>query len=143
MSESTPDSTESTDVPDEESSLPIRPTGDVMFKRSLRLRCPRCGEGPLFRRMYAMHATCSHCGLKYEPTPGYYLGSSYINYGLTTISLTILYIALHFGAGLTNQELTVPLLAYCVLFPLLTFRHARALWLAFDCYFDQSRFEED
>ena len=83
-----------------------------------------------------MHESCANCKFKYERAPGYFLGSSYINYGLTTLTLTFGYIGLHFGAGFTNRTLAVPLGAYCVLFPLLCFRHARALWLAMDCFID-------
>ena len=31
---------------------------------------------------------------------------------------------------------------FCVLFPMLFFRYARALWLAMDCRFDQSLFAD-
>ena len=85
-----------------------------------------------------MPERCSECRLKFERAPGYFLGSSYINYGLTAVALMIMYFALHFGAGWTNRELTYPLVAFCVVFPLFTFRYARALWLALDCHFDQS-----
>ncbi|MCH7685813.1 MAG: hypothetical protein IH899_03890, partial [Planctomycetes bacterium] len=46
-------------------------------------------------------------------------------------------------AGYDNRTLLAPLLAYCVLFPLLSFRHARAFWLAMDCYCDSTDFEFD
>ncbi len=37
--------------------------------RALRLKCPRCGEGPIFRRWYTYseHAQCPSCGLAYDP----------------------------------------------------------------------------
>ncbi len=28
-------------------------------------RCPRCGEGPLFRQVLVLRETCDHCGLDY------------------------------------------------------------------------------
>ena len=90
-----------------------------------------------------MPERCDECQLKYERAPGYFLGSSYINYGLTAVALTVLYVALHFGAGWSNRELTVPLVGFCVLFPLFSFRYARGLWLAIDCHFDKSILESD
>ena len=90
-----------------------------------------------------MHPSCSNCKLRYERAPGYFLGSAYINYGWTTVTLTIAYVVLHFKAGYDNHTLWAPLLAYCVLFPLLSFRHARAFWLAMDCYWDSTDFEFD
>lgn len=97
----------------------------------------------MFRGLLRMHAKCELCEFKYERAPGYFLGSTYINYGLTAVSMTILYVALHYGAGLTNKQLAVPLVTYCVLFPLLTFRYSRALWLGMDCYFDSTGFQSD
>ncbi len=116
----------------------IRPPFETLIGRALRLKCPRCGKGKLFRGWFTMPERCSHCRLKYERAPGYFLGSAYINYALTAVSLTILYCVLHFGVDLTNRQLALPLSAYCVIFPLLSFRYARALWLAIDCQFDES-----
>lgn len=106
------------------------------LSRGLALRCPRCGQGALFRNVIAMHRACSHCGFVYERAPGFFLGSTYINYGFTVISLTVMYMALHFGWGLSNRILTIPLVIYFVTVPLLLFRWARSLWLAMDCYYD-------
>ncbi len=110
--------------------------------RAARLRCPRCGEGPLFRGLLTMHHSCSQCGFVYQRDPGYFLGSTYINYGFTSLTLTVMYIVLHFGYGLSNQWLAVPLMAYCVIVPLVMFRYARAWWLAMDCFMDTTGFQE-
>lgn len=115
----------------------------TVFKRALGLRCPRCGEGKLFAGWFRMHAGCSHCRLHYERAPGYFLGSTYINYGVTSLTLTAMYFALHFGAGYSNRMLAVPLTLYCVLLPALIFRHARSFWMAMDCYFDTVGFKDD
>ena len=31
----------------------------------LKARCPRCGQGPLFRSGLILRETCEHCGLSY------------------------------------------------------------------------------
>jgi uncharacterized protein (DUF983 family) len=115
---------------------PPRPALETLVMRALRLRCPRCGEGRLFSGWFTMPVRCSRCGLKYERAPGYFLGSTYINYGLTALGLVVAYTGLHFGLGLTNRQLAPWLAGFCVLFPLWAFRYARALWLALDCHFD-------
>jgi uncharacterized protein (DUF983 family) len=38
--------------------------------RGLRRRCPRCGEGKLFKRWIAAHERCSVCGLEFQPNHG-------------------------------------------------------------------------
>lgn len=110
--------------------------------RALSLKCPRCGKGPLFRNWFTMHAECPNCHLRYERAPGYFLGSAYVNYGFIALTMTVAYMGLHFGAEISNQVLAGPLVAYCIITPLILFRYARAWWLAMDCYFDPTGFAE-
>lgn len=114
-----------------------------LLGRIVGLRCPRCGVGRMFRGLLRMEPKCSECGLVYERDGGYFLGSSYVNYGFTALSLTVAYISLHFGAGWSNTVLAGPLVAWVILFPLFFFRYARAIWLGMDFYFDATGFEED
>jgi uncharacterized protein (DUF983 family) len=132
----------STNTQPTEPNVPKRPLG-VVLKRAVKLRCPRCGDGRLFVGYFTMHARCADCNLKYERDPGYFLGSTYINYGLTAVTITVLYIVLHFMLEFNNRTLAFPLTALCVAVPLLFFRHARALWIAIDCFFDAAGFESD
>jgi uncharacterized protein (DUF983 family) len=120
-----------------------RPDAGQLLARALRLRCPRCGSGRLFRKWFAMHQRCADCGLRFEPAPGYYLGAIYISYGLTAVLLIVSYLVLHNGLELSNQQLSLPMLLICVLVPLSIFRHARALWLALDCFCDVSVMNDD
>ena len=48
----------------------LEPTLREALWRGLRRRCPRCGEGPLFRRWFSMNERCSVCDLKLEGNPG-------------------------------------------------------------------------
>ncbi len=106
------------------------------LSRGLALRCPMCGEGRLFRNLLFMHRRCSQCEFVYERAPGFFLGSAYINYGFTVVSLTVLYMVLHFGLELSNQTATPWLVGYFLTVPFVLFRYARSLWLAMDCYYD-------
>jgi uncharacterized protein (DUF983 family) len=47
----------------------MRPRIRTLLSRALRLKCPRCGEGPIFRRVltYSEHAACPRCGFTYDP----------------------------------------------------------------------------
>ncbi|GAB4162646.1 MAG: hypothetical protein Tsb009_39540 [Planctomycetaceae bacterium] len=117
----------------------------TLLGRSLRLRCPRCGKGQLFQGYFKMYPACTECNLKYERAPGYFLGSTYINYGVTAVLLTAGYVFSYFILGLEKSTLLWPLAFFAVLFPILFFRFARSLWLGMDCFFDASSFrrEED
>ena len=83
-----------------------------------------------------MEPRCSSCNLKYERDPGYFLGSTYVNYGFTALTITISYVFFHFRLGYSNQSLTPWLVGFVIVFPLVFFRFARALWLAGDICLD-------
>ena len=112
----------------------------TLASRALQLRCPRCGVGPLFKNFVVMNVRCPHCSLKFERAPGYFLGSTYVNYGFMAITTTAMYMGLHYGAEISNEVLTGPLIVYCVVMPIVLFRYARAWWLAMDCYCDPTGF---
>ncbi len=113
----------------------------TLLRRAAGLRCPRCGGGKLFQGWFRMYERCPNCKLKYERGPGYFLGSAYLNYGLTAVIITASYITLRFAAGVPSRYLLWGLGAFCVVFPLFFFRYARAWWLALDCHFDTEGFD--
>ena len=53
-------------------SSPAAPRPEI--RRALlygwRRRCPRCGEGALFRSWFTLHERCSSCDLVFEESPG-------------------------------------------------------------------------
>lgn len=83
-----------------------------------------------------MYPECDNCGLKYEREPGYFLGSIYINYGLTAVLVTMFYFALFFSGVVTPQAALWIVTGFALVFPLWFFRYARSLWLGFDHYWD-------
>lgn len=120
-----------------------RPQTGTLIARALRLRCPRCGQGAMFTGVFRMHETCPNCRFKFEREPGYFLGSIYINYGLSALISTIAWMSLRYGVGVPALPLAIGLALFVILFGSLFFRYARALWLALDCRFESDRFFED
>ena len=108
------------------------------FSRGTRLKCPICSEGRLFSGLIRMQKICSVCGFQFERGQGYFLGSTYINYGVTTLLTTWTYLVLRLGFEVSKSVLIPALAAFCVIFPVVFFRYARSLWLSFDCYFDKT-----
>ena len=100
--------------------------------RALMLRCPRCGGGRLFRGWFRMHDACPACGVSFAREPGFYLGSIYINYGVTVIATGALYATLVAGVGVSHETALAACLAVAVVLPVIFFRHARSLLLAID-----------
>jgi hypothetical protein len=83
-----------------------------------------------------MHRECQHCHFKFEREPGYYLGSIYINYGLTALLMTAGYFISFFNNWLTGTPLLLACVAFVLVFPVLFFPFSRAIWLAFDLAWD-------
>ncbi|MCH8922334.1 MAG: DUF983 domain-containing protein [Planctomycetes bacterium] len=115
----------------------------ISLGRSLRLRCPLCGEGRLFHGWFAMHETCSGCGLKYNREPGDCLGSIYINYIMTAILVTGGYFGLYFGTDIDRDVILGVSAAFSVAFPACFFRYARSLWMGMDLFWDPPEDEDD
>lgn len=102
--------------------------------RAARLRCPACGRGPMFRGWFAMNRRCAHCGLWFEPDPGFYLGSIFVNYAVTAVIASASYLIPMIWLGRPPGWLIVPAVGFCLVFPPAFFRHARALWLGVNLY---------
>jgi len=102
------------------------------FARGGLLRCPACGAGPLFRSWFRIHDACRACGASFLREQGFYLGSIYINYGVTVIVTGALYALLVLVVGTSHETALTACLVVAVAFPILFFRHARSFLLALD-----------
>ncbi|MCI0586645.1 MAG: hypothetical protein L0323_07380 [Planctomycetes bacterium] len=100
--------------------------------RSLRLRCPRCGEGRPFPGVLRIAPACEACGLATLPEQGYFVGAIYINYGATAL-LGLVLVLLVFR-DLPANVLIAGAAAWCLLFPTWFFRYSRSLWHGLNHY---------
>jgi uncharacterized protein (DUF983 family) len=110
-----------------------------LILRSLRLRCPACGRGKIFRGLFAMSESCPHCGLRLERESGFYLGAIYFNYGLTALVVAIAYPVLTFVGHVPRNYALILCFVFVFLFPVFFHRYARSLWLGFDQFVDPQR----
>lgn len=99
----------------------------------LRLRCPRCFRGRVFRTLVGMNDPCPVCGQILQREEGYFLGAMYISY---TLGCGI--VAAAYFATVALWPDANPLLVclaifagYLPLMPLL-FRYSRVIWLHLD-----------
>ena len=88
-----------------------------------------------------MEDRCSECNADFQREPGFYLGSIYINYGITALVVAIVYPIMLFQAGWSQELLLGIALGFTLVFPVLLFRHARSLWLGFDQLHDPKEAE--
>lgn len=104
----------------------------ILWWRALRLCCPACGRGAIFRGWFAMNDSCAGCGRRFARDPGYLLGSIYFNYGVTATLVVAMYFTMFFRDWLSDGQRLVVLSLFATLFPMWFFRYARAFWIAFD-----------
>ncbi|MHC4133457.1 MAG: hypothetical protein ACYS0K_00595 [Planctomycetota bacterium] len=114
------------------------PRPGSILVRILRLACPACGRGPLFRRYFVRADRCSHCRWKFERGAGHWVGGSEVHmfaaYGISVlICIPVLILA-----GRSPFVLGAVIAAHVVL-SLAVFRYSRALFLGLDYLFDPAR----
>ena len=98
----------------------------------LRLRCPRCLEGKVWRRFLSMNIACPVCGLVFEREPGYFTGAMVVSYAIAVPALGAIVIGLMTIGGLDAvPALVIGDVAYLALVPFI-FRYSRVVWLHFD-----------
>ncbi len=98
--------------------------------RGLILRCPNCGKGVMFHGLFKMEPTCPYCGVRYERLPGESVGGMAVNLIVAeTLSVA--------GYFVVDALLHPPFwphvifwMVFDLLFVVLFYRHARALWVA-------------
>ncbi len=95
--------------------------------RGLRLRCPVCGKGKLFRTYFRMHDACSCCGVRFAREHGQWVGSLDINTFVVAFGLSL--------ASIFAPDWPIPITlavwgAAAIVIPLVTFRFSRGLWTA-------------
>jgi uncharacterized protein (DUF983 family) len=101
----------------------------TVLGRGLRCKCPRCGEGPLFRRWIETHERCSSCRLLFQR-----------NYGdiwiymllLDRIPILVGVAMIYFGFRATNWMAAVGFAVVMALPLLATMRNRQGLALALD-----------
>jgi uncharacterized protein (DUF983 family) len=101
----------------------------AVLRRGLRRRCPRCGEGALFRRGIAFHQRCSVCQLQFQRNNG----DTWMFMIITDrIPLLIAIAALYFGFIATTWTGTA-IFCVAVAVPMIaTIRQRQGLALALD-----------
>jgi hypothetical protein len=96
-------------------------------------RCPQCRDARIFRGLWAMHAACPRCGLRFDREPGYFTGAMYVSYALALPLLALLVLAVRWFLPGSGIERSVALAAVLFLPAVpLVFRYSRILWIYLD-----------
>jgi uncharacterized protein (DUF983 family) len=71
----------------------------TLLKRALRLRCPICGQGAMFRSHFHINKVCPVCNVTFWRDPGEVLGAMYLDWMVAMVTFLVLWGLL---AWLTN-----------------------------------------
>lgn len=107
----------------------------------MRLLCPVCQRGAMFRSLFDMNKHCPVCGVEFERDAGEVTGAVAI---LFTVLLFFIGIAggiLSLLTTINAGALIVGLSFFVALIGVLSYRHARGLWVSF-LFLSGAMFEE-
>lgn len=107
-----------------------------LLTHGLRLRCPACGLGKLYRSFFQMRDGCDYCGLVFVREQGYFVGAIYLNVVATEFLIFSAYAALTFFLRVADGPTYTILFSLAFVLPLFFNRHARSLWLSLDYVLD-------
>lgn len=101
----------------------------------LQYRCPKCRKGKIFTEPFnmkdplAMPDTCSVCGQKTMPEPGFYYGAMFLSYIITAFLYLGILAVLIIVFKLSVTIAFLILLAFVALTYFKTARLSRSLWI--------------
>lgn len=98
----------------------------------IRLRCPVCRKGAVFKGPYSMNENCPSCGIRFERENGYFVGAMVFAYviGVATVIPTIVLLVRYFEAEIPTV-IGVPILQLVLLQPLI-YVYSRMAWMYVD-----------
>jgi len=106
-----------------------------LFLRVLRLSCPACGRGRIYRRYFRRAESCTSCRRRFEREEGYWVGGSevhmFASFGLSVL-LCVPFVVLFEP---TPAIYAAVILGHVIL-SLLVFRYSRAVFLGIDYWLD-------
>ena len=112
---------------------PLPTRGRVLWWGMTR-RCPRCGQGHLFRRYFTLVPDCPRCGLHFEREQGYFAGALAVNLIVTGGLFAVVFVAL--VAATVPHVPVLPLLAVLVpivvVVPIVYYPFSKTVWMAID-----------
>jgi uncharacterized protein (DUF983 family) len=99
----------------------------------LRLRCPRCRRGRVFRSLLQMYDPCPDCGLLFQREEGYFLGAMYVSY---VLGCGLVVPAYFLAAAMwpDTSSLLICLILFAGYVPLMPwlYRYSRVIWIHLD-----------
>jgi uncharacterized protein (DUF983 family) len=112
-----------------------------------KFKCPRCQEGAVFEeknpykfgKLFKMHETCPHCGLRYEIEPSFFYGAMYVSYGYSVALFVATYIIMNLIYEPEITDIIIALTVVVLVLAPLVLRLSRITWLNLFVKYDPER----
>ena len=108
-----------------------RPILTVLF-RSLRLRCPACGQSRIIDRPFRIKHHCPICRSLFQREEGFFVGAILANVMMTEFVILAACVIWLMLVGSNYETVLAGLFIVGLLFPVAFYHHSWSFWLGFD-----------
>lgn len=103
-----------------------------VLSRSLRLRCPACGQSSIIDRPFHIKHHCPSCRSLFKREEGFFVGAILANVVITEFVILLICFVWLMILGSSYDTVLVGLFIVALLFPVAFYQHSWSLWLGFD-----------
>ena len=100
--------------------------------RSLRLRCPACGQSSVMRGPFRLRHHCPNCRSLFKREEGFFVGAILANVLTTEFVILVVCLFWLLVIGSSYESVLAGLFVIALLFPVAFYHHSWSLWLGFD-----------
>ena len=108
-----------------------RAIGAVLL-RSLKLRCPACGQSSIVSRPFKIKNRCSSCRAGFKREEGFFVGAILANVVTTELVILLIYLVSLPIFKSHDQFVLAILFVVAIIFPVAFYHHSWSFWLGFD-----------
>lgn len=100
--------------------------------RSLRLKCPACGQSFILKGPFQIRHHCPNCHSLFKREEGFFVGAIMANVITTEFVILAACFVWLFVIGSTYEKALVALFITALIFPVAFYHHSWSFWLGFD-----------
>lgn len=104
----------------------------TVLSRSLRLRCPACGQLSITSSPFRIRHHCPHCLSVFKREEGFFVGAILANLLTTELVILVVCVVWLMLIGSSYESVLAGLFVVALLFPVVFYHHSWSLWLGFD-----------
>ena len=115
--------------------IKVKPDGRSILRvlsRSLRLRCPACGQSRIIDRPFRIRHHCANCRSLFKREEGFFVGAILANVITTEFVILAICSIWLMLIGSSYESVLVGLFIVALIFPVAFYHHSWSLWLGFD-----------